>query len=69
VRRDYTPDQVDAIAAYCLELDRCYLLRLDRFGGRAAIQLRLSPARNNQRQAINWAGDFAFDAKLRSEGP
>ena len=25
-RRRYTPDEIDAFAAYCLELDRCFLI-------------------------------------------
>jgi len=26
MRRTYTPEEVDALAAYCAELDRCFLL-------------------------------------------
>jgi hypothetical protein len=66
VRSDYTCDEVDLIAAYCGELDRCYVLRLDRFPARCAIQLRLRHTRNNQRRLINWADDFVFDARLKA---
>ena len=54
VRRSYTKDEADAIAAYCPGLDRCFLLPLGRFSGRTAVQLRLAPARNNQERGVNW---------------
>ena len=61
VTRPYTPDEVDAIAAYCLELDRCYFMPLEMFGRRTTIQLRLAPARNNQKARVNWAADFDLE--------
>jgi len=57
----YKRDEVDAIAAYCAELDRCYFLPLERFRGHSGIRLRLEAARNNQRVNINWAQDFDFE--------
>jgi hypothetical protein len=66
VRRDYGSDEIDAIAAYCGELGRCFFLPVDRFDRRSAIQLRLTPARNMQRNGINWAEEFAFEARLRT---
>jgi hypothetical protein len=65
VRTVYTPDEVDAIAAYCLELDRCYFLPIRECANRRAVQLRLAPTRNNQVLRVNWAEDFAFEATLR----
>lgn len=65
-RRIYTAAEVDVIAAYCPDLDCCFLLTPDRFDGRSAIQLRLSPSRNNQRCGINWAEDFVFEARLEA---
>jgi hypothetical protein len=68
--RGYTADEIDAYAAYCPNLDRCYFLPYDRFAGAASIQLRLEPSRNNQRQGIHWASDYEFGATLaRLEGP
>lgn len=64
--RAYTTEEVDAIAAYCAELDRCYFVPLDRFNGQSALQLRLVPARNNQRLGINWADEYLLDARLRA---
>jgi hypothetical protein len=60
---------VDLLAAYSLELDRSFLIGPDLFAGRPSIQLRLSPARNNQQRGINWAKDFDFAATIRGLGP
>ena len=62
VRTAYQVDEVDGIAAYCDELHRCYWLPIDEFAGRFGIHLRLAPARNNQRQLVNWAADYEFGA-------
>lgn len=61
LKRPYTPAEVDVIVAYCPDLDRCYVLPLELFGTRAEVQLRLAPARNNQRARVNWASDFALE--------
>jgi hypothetical protein len=58
----YTSDQIDAFAAYCAELDRCFFLPIERFDGQSAISLRLGPPRNNQRLRVNWADDYDFDS-------
>jgi hypothetical protein len=65
LKRVYSKDEVDVIAAYCLEIDRCFLFPAEIFHLRTAVQLRLAPARNNQRRKINWADDFDFAATLR----
>jgi hypothetical protein len=62
--RRYTADEIDAFAAYCAELDRCFFLPIESVGGKRHIQLRVAPARNNQRDGINWADDFDFAATL-----
>src|SRR5215210_3767480 len=62
VKRAYTSDEIDAFAAYCPDLDRCYFLPLATFPRRRQIQLRLAPTRNNQRERINWAEEFTFEA-------
>jgi PD-(D/E)XK endonuclease len=64
VRRYYQPHEVDAIAAYSLELDRSFLIPIARVANRPAIALRIAPCRNNQRRRINWAEDFDFAARL-----
>ena len=58
----YTADEVDAFAAYCLELDRCFFLPLERLVSRSTVHLRLNPARNNQRRGVLWADDYAFES-------
>jgi hypothetical protein len=64
VRRCYTAEEVDAIAAYNLELDRCFLIPIALVENRPGISLRLSPCRNNQQRRVNWADDFDFAATL-----
>ena len=68
VTRRYTTDEVDAFAAYCPDLDRCYFIHLSAFPSHRAIQLRLAPARNNQQRGINWAESYEFAATLTRFG-
>lgn len=68
IRRTYTAEEIDAVAAYCQPVNRCFWLPIDLFAGSPEIRLRLAPTRNNQRRRINWADDFDFVAKLRSLG-
>jgi hypothetical protein len=63
-RRAYTADEVDAIAAYCPDLETCFLIPSERFHRRTHLHLRVAPSRNNQSIGINWADDFAFEARL-----
>ncbi len=63
-RRFYTAAEVDAIAAYCPEVDACFLVPSSRFDGCCQLSLRFGASRNNQRLGINWASDFALDATL-----
>lgn len=67
-RRLYSADEIDAFAAYCDQLNRCYFLPMDEFEGRNAIQLRLSPPRNGQRAGINWAEPYEFAATIGRPG-
>lgn len=62
VRTTYKPGEIDALAAYCQALGRCYLLPEEMVVGKYGIQLRIAPARNNQRAAINFAGDYELGA-------
>ena len=68
LKRSYTSEEIDAVAAYCDELDSCFLIPIDRVDGLTTIQLRLAPAKNNQARRINWAKDFEFAATLRPDG-
>jgi hypothetical protein len=70
VRRIYTCAEVDAIAAYSADLDRCFLVPMTVIAGHRELRLRLEPTRNNQRQGIRWGDDFDFAAKIRDlQGP
>ncbi len=68
LRRTYTTDEIDAIAAYFAEAEICYFVPLRDFPGRPLISLRLEPTRNNQRVRVNWAKDYEFAATLGSRG-
>jgi prevent-host-death family protein len=60
VRKTYAPDEVDAIAVYCDATRKCYLLPIEIIDGRGRLTLRLVPARNNQRAALNYAAAYEF---------
>ena len=60
--RPYTATEVDAIAAYCPDNQRCYYVPIDLVLGRRLVSLRLSPARNNQIDRVNSAEQFELGA-------
>ncbi|MBA2476223.1 MAG: hypothetical protein H0V40_09760 [Actinobacteria bacterium] len=63
-KRSYTADEVDALAAYCLELDRCFLVPAGRIAERSEVRLRLAPPLNSQRSGVNWAAEYDLAATL-----
>ena len=62
LRRRYDADEIDVIAAYCAELDRCYVVPIAGLSGQGHVQLRLAPALNNQRARVRWEDDFTFES-------
>ncbi len=62
VRTVYSSDEIDAVAAYCADLDRVYLLPGDLVDGLSMLYLRLSAPRNGQRAALHWAADYELGA-------
>ena len=60
VRSTYADDEIDLLAAYCGDLDRCFLLPESLVVGRSSLQLRLEPPLNGQRACINLASDYEF---------
>jgi hypothetical protein len=62
VRSLYGVDEVDAIAIYCPDLDRCYLLPFPEFAGCGFAHLRLERSRNNQERGVRMAADYEFGA-------
>ena len=64
VRTRYGPDEIDLVAVYCGELDRCYLLPSVLACGRTSAYLRLVPPKNGQRACINLSSDFEFEGAV-----
>jgi PD-(D/E)XK endonuclease len=56
--------EIDVVAVYCGDLNRCYLLPVDLIAGQGAVHLRLSPARNNQRAALNLAASYELHGAI-----
>jgi hypothetical protein len=63
----YSIDEVDAIDAYCMELERCFLIPIGEVAGQAAVRLRLAPARNGQRAALHLAEQYLLGAVAQLE--
>ena len=68
IHRPYTAAEIDAIAAYSMDLDRCYFVPIERVEGRPGIALRLVPPRNNQRRRVNLAEEYELAARLARHG-
>jgi prevent-host-death family protein len=64
VRNSYTAEEIDLVAVYCGDLDRCYLLPSSLACGRTSVFLRLTPPKNGQRACINLASEFEFDGAI-----
>jgi hypothetical protein len=65
IRTTYSAAEVDAVAAYSPDTDRCYLIPIRDVAGMSAVSLRLAPTRNNQMLKIRWAKDYEFEASLQ----
>ena len=68
VRSPYGAHEIDLLAAYCEALDRAFLLAPEVFAERHAVQLRLTPPRNNQLACINLAEKFDFAGAVAQLG-
>jgi PD-(D/E)XK endonuclease len=66
-KRLYTPTEVDALAAYSLDFDRCFYLPIDLVADRYDLRLRIGPTKNNQRHLVTWAKDYDFAATLAQQ--
>ena len=64
VRTVYGAHEIDAVAAYCAELDRCYLIPIDLVAERRTLSLRLRPPLNGQRAALHWAADYELPGAI-----
>ena len=56
----YGEDEIDLVAVYCADLDRCYLLPVSLVAGKRSIHLRLASPKNGQCACINLASEFQF---------
>ena len=61
-RTVYTPDEIDMIAAYCAELDRCFAVPIAEIPPSGFMHLRLTPTRNGQRAGLHFADDYPLGA-------
>jgi PD-(D/E)XK nuclease superfamily protein len=68
VRSSYREEEIDLLAIYCNDLDRCYLLPSRLVADRRGIWLRLKPPKNGQRACINLASDFEFAGAVAQLG-
>jgi hypothetical protein len=64
LRTTYSAHEIDAIAAYAPDTDRCYLVPIDEVQGLKMISLRLAPTGNNQAMHVRWARDYELNASL-----
>ncbi len=67
VKTTYSTEEIDAIAAYAPETDRCYLIPIEQAARMATLSLRLAPTRNNQATNIRWARDYELETALRRD--
>jgi hypothetical protein len=68
VNTTYDSSEVDAIAAYCPDLDECFLIPIRDVAGRKIAHLRLAPASNNQEVAIKYAASYTLHGAIAQLG-
>ena len=68
VRTTYSAEEIDLLAAYCPDNDRCYLLPIGEVGDRQVMHLRLAAAANHQEVAIKYAVDYEFAGAVAQLG-
>lgn len=68
LRQFYSRDDVDAFAAYCAELGKCYWIPFESLTPSGQLFLRTGPTKNNQQFGVRWAKDCEFDATLKPLG-
>jgi prevent-host-death family protein len=67
IRRNYSATEIDAFGIYCDELNECFLIPIAAVEGQWSIRLRLAPARNGQRAALQLAEDYRLGAVAQLE--
>lgn len=64
IRRPYVDGEFDALAAYCSDVARSYLIPWEAINGLKQLHLRLAPARNNQHMGVRLASHYEFGATI-----
>ena len=68
VKTTYSTDEIDAVAIYCGDVHRCFLMPIGDVAGLHTVHLRLAPARNNQQLLVKMAGDYDLAKMVRDLG-
>jgi hypothetical protein len=63
-RTTYTAREIDTVALYAPDTDRCYLIPVSEVEGHATISLRVAPTRNTQAQLVHWAKDYELESAI-----
>jgi hypothetical protein len=64
IKTTYSAEEIDAIAIYAPDTDRCYLVPIREVEGHGMISLRVGPTGNNQAIHVRWARDYELGASL-----
>ena len=62
VRSGYDASVIDAVVAYCQELDRCYYIPAREVAGKREMSLRLQATRNSQEAGVHYAEQYDLGA-------
>jgi len=68
VQTTYTEDEIDAVVAYCPDVNECYCLPISKVAGRNCVYLRLAPTNNGQEAGIQWAEQHKFSGAIAQLG-
>jgi hypothetical protein len=60
-RTTYSADEIDAVAVYCPDTTRSYLIPVDEFPPGGCMSLRLAPAKNNQLKGLHSATEYELN--------
>jgi PD-(D/E)XK endonuclease len=59
-KRTYSKDEIDAVLVYVPQIDNVCWFPPEMFHEKVGLQLRLLPAKNNQRHGCLWAADYVW---------
>jgi hypothetical protein len=62
LRTTYSSSEIDGVAVYCPDPERCYFVPIAEVEGKSTLYLRLDPAANNQRAYVTMARDYPLGA-------